>query len=125
MTLENIMPLFVLALPLSIVALALRFLRLQTDARYRTLLQLADKGVELPLAVLAEQRHPQQDRRRGIVLLSGGFGLIVCLLALPVQTGGGHRIGELWGVGLLPIAIGLGYLLSWWLDARAGAADGS
>lgn len=125
MTIQHIIPLFVLALPLAIVVLVLRFRRLQTEARYRTLLQLADKGVDLPLAVLAEHRHPREDRRRAVVLLSGGAGLILCLLALPVQTDAGQRIGELWGIGLLPIAVGLGYLLNWWLETRTGAADGS
>ncbi len=125
MTIQHITPLFVLALPLAIVVLVLRFRRLQTEARYRTLLQLADKGVDLPLAVLAEHRHPREDRRRAVVLLSGGTGLILCLLALPVQTDAGQRIGELWGIGLLPITVGLGYLLNWWLETRTGAADGS
>jgi hypothetical protein len=124
MIIERIMPLFVVALPLVIVALALRFRRLQTEARYRTLLQLADKGVELPLATLAEHHHPREDRRRGIVLLSGGLGLMMSLLALPVQTDSGQRIGELWGIGLLPVTVGLGYLLNWWLQTRVDAADG-
>jgi hypothetical protein len=125
MTIEHLMPLFVVALPLAIVILALRFRRLQTEARYRTLLQLADKGVDLPLALLAEHRHPRDDRRRAIALLSGGFGLMLCLLALPVQTDAGQHIGELWGIGLLPVTVGLGYLLNWWLETRTGVADGS
>jgi peptidoglycan/LPS O-acetylase OafA/YrhL len=122
---QAIIPLFVLALPLAIIILSLRFVRQQTDARYRTLLQLAEKGADLPLDVLAEHRRPQDDRRRAIVLLSGGLGLILCLLALPVQTEHGQSIGEIWGVGLLPVMMGLGYLLNWWLETRAGASDGS
>ncbi len=125
MSIEQVMPLFILALPLAIIVLTLRFLRQQTDARYRTLLQLAEKGVDLPLDVLAERRRPQDDRRRGIVLLSSGLGLILCLLALPVQTEHGQSIGEIWGVGLLPVMMGLGYLLNWWLETRADASDGS
>lgn len=122
---QAIIPLFVLALPLAIIILSLRFVRQQTEARYRTLLQLAEKGVDLPLDVLAEHRRPQDDRRRGIVLLSGGLGVILGLLALPVQTEHGQNIGEIWGVGLLPVMMGLGYLLNWWLETRAGASDGS
>lgn len=125
MSIEQAMPLFVVALPLAIIIFTLRFLRQQTEARYRTLLQLAEKGVDLPLDVLAEHRRPQDDRRRAIVLLSGGLGLILCLLALPVQTEHGQSIGEVWGIGLLPVMMGLGYLLNWWLETRAGASDGS
>lgn len=125
MSIEQVIPLFILALPLAIIVLILCFLRQQTEARYRTLLKLAEKGVDLPLDVLAERRRPHDDRRRGIVLLSGGLGLMLCLLALPVQTEDGQRIGEIWGIGLLPMMMGLGYLLSWWLETRAGASDGS
>lgn len=125
MNIDHVMPLFILALPLAIVILTLRFLRQQTEARYRTLLQLAKTGVDLPLDVLAQHRRPQDDRRRAIVLLSGGLGLMLCLLALPVQTERGQSIGEIWGVGLLPVMMGLGYLLNWWLETRAGASDGS
>lgn len=125
MSIQQAIPLFVLALPLAIIVLTLRFLRQQTDARYRTLLQLAEKGADLPLDVLASRRRPQDDRRRAIVLISGGLGLMLCLLALPVQTEHGQSIGEIWGVGLLPVMMGLGYLLNWWLETRADASDGS
>lgn len=125
MSIQQAIPLFVLALPLAIIVLTLRFLRQQTDARYRTLLQLAQKGVDLPLDALAAHRRPQDDRRRAIVLISGGLGLILCLLALPVETEHGQSIGEIWGIGLLPVMMGLGYLLNWWLETRAGASDGS
>jgi hypothetical protein len=27
-------------------------------------------------------------------------------------------VGSLWGLGLLPLMIGLGYLASWWLNRR-------
>ncbi len=121
MIFETVIPLFIVALPLAIIILALRFVRQQTEARYRTLLQLADKGVELPMAVFAERRRPEDDRRRGLILLSGAIGLMLCLLVLPVQAGQGQRIGELWGIGLLPMMVGLGYLLNWWLESSSRA----
>lgn len=125
MTILSILPLFIVALPLAIVALALRFQRQQTDARYRTLLQLADKGVELPMTMLAVHRRPEDDRRRGVILVSGAIGLMICLRVLPVQAGHQQHIGELWGIGLLPMMLGLGYLLNWWLETRQRRADGS
>lgn len=128
MNLEQIiLPMFIVALPLGILMVALRFQRQQTEARYRTLLQLADKGVDLPLSWLAVNRSPEDDRRRGVILLSGAIGLIACLLLLPVHTDQGQHIGQLWGIGLLPMMVGLGYLLNWWLGTRDAAdrADGS
>ena len=40
------------------------------------------------------------------------------LLALPVHFDDGQSVGNLWGLGLLPLMIGLGYLASWWLNQR-------
>jgi len=40
-------------------------------------------------------------------------------LALPGEVDRGLDIGRLWGIGLLPLMIGLGYLASWWLNRRA------
>ena len=37
---------------------------------------------------------------------------------LPFEVSGGHRIAELWGLGLLPLMTGLAYLLSWYLNRR-------
>lgn len=125
MTAELMIPFFVLGAPVVLVLLALRFVRQQTEARYRTLLQLADKGVELPLAVLAQEQQPHADRRRGLVLVCGGIGLMLSLLVLPIQSDAGQRLADLWGLGLLPLMLGLGYLANWWLDQRAGDARGS
>jgi hypothetical protein len=125
MAIESFAPLFILMAPVLIVAMALRFKRKQTEARYRTLLQLADKGVDLPWAMLSEQQTPVMDRRRAVVLICGGLGLMLCLWALPVDDGEGRRIGELWGLGVLPVMLGLGYLLNWWLATRVDPANGS
>jgi len=37
---------------------------------------------------------------------------------LPGQFEDGHSLHELWGLGLLPLMTGLGYLASWWLNRR-------
>jgi hypothetical protein len=39
-------------------------------------------------------------------------------LALPGQLDNGLGIDRLWGIGLLPLMTGLGYLASWWLNRR-------
>jgi membrane protein DedA with SNARE-associated domain len=35
----------------------------------------------------------------------------------------GARISSLWGIGLLPLMIGLGYLANWWLNRRDDMRD--
>ena len=104
--------------PVLIVLMVLRYRYRQTQARYRTLLQLADKGVELPPQLLVEPQIAYSERRRALVLISGGIGVMLTLLALPGEFDNGHSLRELWGLGLLPLMTGLGYLASWWLNRR-------
>jgi hypothetical protein len=115
---ELFLPLIMLSAPVLIVLIVLRYRYLQTQARYRTLLQLAEKGVEIPTQLLVEPQIAYSERRRALVLISGGIGLMLTLLALPGQLDNGHSIHELWGLGLLPLMTGLGYLASWWLNRR-------
>jgi hypothetical protein len=113
-----LIPLVVMAAPVLIALMVMRYRYQQTQARYRTLLQLADKGVELPPQLLVEPQMAYSERRRALVLISSGLGVMLTLLALPGELDGGHSIRGLWGLGLLPLMTGLGYLASWWLNQR-------
>lgn len=115
-------PLIVLTAPVLIVLITLGYRDRQTQARYRTLLQLADKGVELPPQLLAESQPGDVERRRALVLIGGGLGVMAMFLALPGQfDGNGMHVSQLWGLGLLPLMTGLGYLASWWFNQRERA----
>jgi hypothetical protein len=110
---------FVLFLgPTLIVLIYFRYRHLQARARYATLVQLAEKGVELAPHMLVEPRLAYSERRRALVLISAGLGLMVMFIALPGHFDNGLSVGSLWGLGLLPLMIGLGYLASWWLNRR-------
>jgi len=104
--------------PVLILLIFMRYRTEQTKERYRTLLQLAEKGADLPHELLVEPHIANSDRRRALVLVSGGLGLIAMFLALPFELDSGQRIASLWGLGLLPLMTGLGYLASWWLNRR-------
>lgn len=120
MTPELFIP-FILGLaPVLIVLIVLRYRQQQTQARYNALIHLADKGVELPAQMLIEPRIVFSERRRALVLISIGLGVIAMFLALPLHFDDGHGVGELWGLGLLPLITGLGYLASWWMNRRDG-----
>lgn len=116
---QLLIPLVVMSAPVLIVLLVLRYRARQTQERYRTLLQLADKGVALPPELLVEPQIAYSERRRALVLISGGLGLMLTLLALPGEFDHGHSVRELWGLGLLPLMTGLGYLASWWLSRES------
>jgi len=111
-------PLVVMGAPVTIVFIVLRYSYRRTQARYNTLMQLADKGVELPPQLLLEPQVAFCERRRALVLIGGGLGLMAMFLALPGQLDSGLGINRLWGIGLLPLMTGLGYLASWWLNRR-------
>lgn len=111
-------PLIVMSAPVLIVLILMRYRSRQIQARYRMLVDLADKGVELPPQLLVEPQVVYSERRRALVLIGSGLGLMATLLALPGHLDNGYSLGSLWGLGLLPLIIGLGYLLSWWLNRR-------
>ncbi len=111
-------PAVVMLAPVAILLIFLRHRTEVTRERYRTLLQLAERGVELPHELLVEPRAANAERRRALVLISGGLGLMAMFLALPFELHSGQPIASLWGLGLLPLMTGLGYLASWWLNRR-------
>lgn len=113
-------PAVVMLAPVAILLIFLRHRTEVTRERYRTLLQLADKGVDLPHELLIEPHIANADRRRAVVLISGGLGLMAMFAALPFELESGQRIASLWGLGLLPLMTGLGYFASWWLNQRDG-----
>ncbi|MEG3192761.1 DUF6249 domain-containing protein [Lysobacter sp. D1-1-M9] len=116
-----IIPPLVLLPPVVIIALVLRYRRTRAEMRYRFLLQLAESGVALPASLPGEATPQHCDRRRALILLAGGIGLSVTLLALPLDYHVGRRLSELWGLGILPVALGLGYLGNWYLTRRGSA----
>ncbi len=118
MTPEIFIPFMLMLAPVLIVLIVLRYRSQRTQARYGTLLQLAEKGVELPPQLLIEPHVVYCERRRALVLIGGGLGLMATLLALPGQFDNGYSVSSLWGLGLLPLMTGLGYLASWWLNRR-------
>ncbi len=120
--LPELLPYFLLTVtmvtPIIILLIAMRYRTQQTQERYRTLLALVDKGVDLPPGLLANAQDTDADRRRALVLIGGGLGMIAMFAALPFEMHDGSHISSLWGIGLLPAMTGLGYLANWLLNRR-------
>src|SRR4051794_29721482 len=68
-----VIPLVVMIAPVLIVLTVLRYRYQQSQARYQTLLQLADKGAELPAQLLLEPHAAYCERRRALVLIGSGL----------------------------------------------------
>ncbi|MGH8148250.1 MAG: DUF6249 domain-containing protein [Rhodanobacteraceae bacterium] len=123
MTPEIFIPFVLMLGPVLIAFIVLRYRQQQTRTRYEALVQLAEKGVELTPQLLAEPRTVYSERRRALVLIGTGFGIMVMFVALPGRFANGYSVASLWAMGLLPLMIGLGYLASWWLNRRDGSRD--
>jgi hypothetical protein len=115
-----LIPAVVLLAPVLLTALVLRHRRARAEMRYEFLLKLAESGVALPPVLPGEASQPPSDLRRALVLLAGGIGLSTTLLVLPLHYHVGRPLAELWGLGLMPAALGLGYLIHWVLSRRGG-----
>ena len=92
--------------------------RSKKDREMHTTLRLmVEKGAEIPPELL----HPKQkstsntDLRRGVLLLSTGIGYMAFMGVLSMLEP--NALNGL-GVGLIPIFIGIGYLLVWRLSKR-------
>jgi hypothetical protein len=105
------------ALPVVIVWMVLRHRRAVAQMRQAALLAIIERGGEVPPDLLADGkgRSSDEDLRRGLFLLLGGAGLVACLLVLPDT--------RFWGIGLVPVFAGAGYLLTW-LIVRARRRHG-
>ena len=107
-----------LLIPLAIVLVVLRHRRRLTELKLKTLADLAQRGTEVPYALLlgTPRPHTDSDLRIGMVLASTGIGALLFAFTLPEHPA--------WGVGLLPLFAGLGFLVTWKVG-RARAASGN
>lgn len=110
-------PAAALVVPLAFFTMVMGVIWLTTAARSRremlrheTIRLAMERGLEIPTELLLPPNAPKSDLRRGLVLTSGGFGLSVMLWK--VSDGGGYAIG------FLPMFMGLGYLLFFFLERR-------
>jgi len=87
---------------------------------HETLRTMVEKGMEIPEALLTASQKPKSDLRRGIIGVSVGIG--ICLFFLMSNL---HGLGAKnpWAVGLLPLAIGIGYIVVWKLEHQKGASE--
>lgn len=97
--------------PVAIVAVILFYRHRRNAMLHRTLAAMIEKGVPIPPELLqpSESPKPRSDLRRGLVLSAVGLGLILWFATK-------HSLD--WGLGLIPLLIGAGYLVAWKLEQR-------
>ena len=87
----------------------------RTQRIHQTVVALAEKGLAIPPDLFvdkpaAESSSPLQ---KGVLLIAVGAGLTIFFLSMP----GRHAS---WGVGVIPLLIGVGYLIVWKLEGKKG-----
>jgi hypothetical protein len=108
----------ILLIPVAIVVIVLRHRRDMAAQKQKTILELVTKGSPLPPGLLVDspQKPGIGDLRRGLILSGAGIGAIIFAFTLPDH--------EEWGIGLLPLFVGLGYLATWLLTRPEKSSDG-
>lgn len=98
--------------PLILVALILWYKSRKTRLAHETALRLAEKGQPIPPQLFMVTDEPFSDLRRGVVLVGLGLGLSLFLF----------EIDKPWSLGLIPLFMGVGYLVVWKLEGGRGRA---
>ena len=103
---------------LAIVFVVLRHRRSVTELKLKAVADLAERGNAVPFdLIFAKPRSRQNsDLRIGMVLASTGIGALLFAFTLPVHPA--------WGLGLLPLFAGLGYLITWMIGRTSLAGNG-
>ena len=85
----------------------------RTQAIHDTVVRLSEKGLPIPPELFVERRpeDPNASLHKGIILVAVGLGLTIFFLTMQDRRAP-------WGVGMIPLLIGAGYLLVWKLEAK-------
>jgi Domain of unknown function (DUF6249) len=101
--------------PIIIVIAILIHKAKRTQRIHQTVIALAEKGLPIPPDLFVDK--PSADGtsplQKGVVLIAVGAGLTIFFLSLPDR----HAP---WGVGMIPLLIGVGYLIVWKLEGKKG-----
>ena len=103
-----------LGVPLGALYTYYRVRKLQSEER----LAAIARGVDIPME--PELNQAARSRRAGILLVSGAIGFIVTF-ALIAQIQADRDIWTVAALGIIPLAVGVGYFVDWRLihrDAR-------
>jgi len=101
--------------PIAIIGLILWYKSRKTRLIHETAIRLAEKGQPVPPELFIGAEEPASDLRRGVVLVALGLGLGVFMA----------QIDKPWSVGLIPLFMGVGYILVWKLQPAGKNGKGT
>ena len=104
-----------MGIPLGALYTYYRVRKLRSEER----LAAIARGVDIPME--PELNHAARSRRAGILLVSGALGYIFTF-GLIAQIQANRDVWTAAALGIIPLAVGIGYFLDWTMirrDARA------
>ncbi len=110
---------FVFGMPVAIVATVMYFRHRRNRMLHETLRGMIEKGVTIPPELLHPQeprKLPKSDFRRGLVWIAIGTGLTVFFIV-------GHN--RAWPIGLIPLLIGVAFLITWKVEGSKNSSTPS
>ena len=102
-----------LLVPVMVVGLILWYKTRRNQLMHDTALKLAETGLPVPASLFADQTGPFASLRTGVVLLMLGLGISLALYLCGIKF---------WAVGIIPMFMGLGYLIVWKLEGGGTSA---
>lgn len=104
------MPIIGFTFILLILTIPLYFNFKKAKGRQLLINNLIEKGQEIPIELIVpEKRNVRTDLHKGILLISLGLSVCVVLFIL-------NQTNNYWTLGLIPLFIGIGYLISFKYD---------
>jgi hypothetical protein len=91
---------------LGLFAIPYYFNSKKAKARQQVITKLIEKDRDIPKELLAKpQKIRRSDLHKGIILIAFGLSISVVIFVLRIQS-------NFWTIGLIPVFIGVGYLIS-------------
>lgn len=103
-------------MPVLLIGVILWYKSRRNQLLHETALKLVEKGQPVPPALFVDQREPHSNLRRGIVLVMAGLGISLSLYLFGLKS---------WTFGIIPLFVGVGYLIVWKLESTGQNATAS
>ncbi|MGH3849872.1 MAG: DUF6249 domain-containing protein, partial [Pseudonocardiaceae bacterium] len=99
---------FVFGTPVILVASILFYRMRKTRLLHATIATMVEKGQPVPRELFDPPSRSRSDLRTGIILFAVGAGMVAFFVTMGL---------DVWGLGLIPLLIGIGYLIAWKLES--------
>ena len=103
-------------MPVTVVGIILWYKSRRNQLLHETALKLAERGQPVPPELFVDPAEPYSDLRRGLVLAMLGLGICLALFLVGMRF---------WAFGIIPMFMGIGYLIVWKLRSIEGNGSGT